>query len=137
LNNITDNQIKELLKNNNTELYRMCDARYRQSNLSEDEKNELKMLHENNELFLLLNKEKGIEKLMIYFFLVNQNYNFTAESYNSFSGGSIEKIPKDKKLYSRVKSEAKKKFKVYPSKYANMWLNKTYKERGGIFETKK
>jgi hypothetical protein len=34
-------------------------------------------------------------------------------------------------LYSRVKSEAKRKFKVYPSAYANAWLVKTYKKRGG------
>jgi len=27
-------------------------------------------------------------------------------------------------LWSRVKSAAKKKFKVYPSAYANMWASK-------------
>ena len=37
----------------------------------------------------------------------------------------------NKSLYSRVKSEAKKKFDVYPSAYANSWLVKTYKKRGG------
>tara|TARA_R110002012_G_scaffold11504_2_gene51937 strand:- start:125 stop:286 length:162 start_codon:yes stop_codon:yes gene_type:complete len=41
--------------------------------------------------------------------------------------------PKNKDLYSRVKSEAKKKFKVYPSAYANAWLVKTYKKRGGTY----
>ena len=45
-------------------------------------------------------------------------------------GGSV---PKNKALYSRVKSEAKKKFKVYPSAYANAWLVKTYKKRGGTY----
>ena len=35
------------------------------------------------------------------------------------------------KLYSQVKSEAKKKFNVYPSAYANAWLVRTYKKRGG------
>ena len=39
--------------------------------------------------------------------------------------------PTNAALYSRVKSEAKKKFKVYPSAYANAWLVKTYKKRGG------
>jgi hypothetical protein len=34
-------------------------------------------------------------------------------------------------LYSRVKAEAKRKFDVYPSAYANAWLVKTYKKRGG------
>ena len=36
-------------------------------------------------------------------------------------------------LYSRVKAEAKKKFKVYPSAYANGWLVRTYKKRGGKY----
>ena len=39
--------------------------------------------------------------------------------------------PTNPKLYSRVKSEAKRKFDVYPSAYANAWLVKTYKKRGG------
>ncbi len=37
-------------------------------------------------------------------------------------------------LYSRVKSEAKRKFDVYPSAYANAWLVKTYKKRGGGYK---
>jgi hypothetical protein len=41
--------------------------------------------------------------------------------------------PKNKALYARVKSEAKRKFKVYPSAYANAWLVKTYKKRGGKY----
>lgn len=39
--------------------------------------------------------------------------------------------PTNPALYSRVKSEAKAKFDVYPSAYANAWLTKTYKARGG------
>jgi hypothetical protein len=42
-------------------------------------------------------------------------------------------IPTNKKLYARVKSQAKRKFKVYPSAYANGWLVKTYKARGGTY----
>ena len=41
--------------------------------------------------------------------------------------------PTNKALYSRVKAEAKKKFDVYPSAYANAWLVKTYKKRGGTY----
>lgn len=40
-------------------------------------------------------------------------------------------IPTDPELYARVKAEAKKKFDVYPSAYANAWLVRTYKKRGG------
>ena len=34
-------------------------------------------------------------------------------------------------VYARVKAEAKRKFKVYPSAYAKGWLVRTYKKRGG------
>ena len=40
-------------------------------------------------------------------------------------------VPTNPSLYSRVKAEAKRKFKVYPSAYANGWLVRTYKKRGG------
>ena len=39
--------------------------------------------------------------------------------------------PTNPALYARVKAEAKKKFDVYPSAYANAWLVRTYKKRGG------
>ena len=45
--------------------------------------------------------------------------------------------PNNPSLYSRVKAEAKRKFKVYPSAYANAWLVKTYKKRGGTYSGKK
>ena len=41
--------------------------------------------------------------------------------------------PTNPALYSRVKAEAKRKFKVYPSAYANAWLVRTYKKRGGTY----
>lgn len=42
-------------------------------------------------------------------------------------------VPVNKKLYARVKAETKRKFKVYPSAYANGWLVRTYKARGGKY----
>ena len=42
--------------------------------------------------------------------------------------------PTNPSLYARVKAEAKKKFKVYPSAYANAWLVRTYKKRGGGYK---
>ena len=39
--------------------------------------------------------------------------------------------PTNPTLYARVKAEAKKKFRVYPAAYANAWLVRTYKKRGG------
>jgi len=41
--------------------------------------------------------------------------------------------PKNKTLYNKVKQEAKKKFKVWPSAYASGWLVKEYKRRGGKY----
>ncbi len=34
-------------------------------------------------------------------------------------------------LWSKVKAEARSKFDVYPSAYANAWAAKEYKKRGG------
>ena len=45
----------------------------------------------------------------------------------------IPKNVKNKALYSRVKSEAKRKFDVFPSAYASAWIVKTYKKRGGTY----
>ena len=42
-------------------------------------------------------------------------------------------VPTNKRLYAAVKAQVKRKFKVYPSAYANGWLVKTYKKRGGRF----
>jgi len=44
-------------------------------------------------------------------------------------------IPTNKALYSRVKAETKRKFDVYPSAYANAYLVRTYKKRGGKYRT--
>lgn len=45
--------------------------------------------------------------------------------------------PTNKKLYAKVKAEAKKKFDVWPSAYASAWLTKTYKARGGKYSGSK
>ena len=42
--------------------------------------------------------------------------------------------PANPKLYASVKAAAKKKFKVYPSAYANAWLVREYKKRGGKYK---
>jgi hypothetical protein len=45
--------------------------------------------------------------------------------------------PTNKTLYDRVVSEAKAKFKVWPSAYASMWVQKRYQEKGGKYTTTK
>ena len=46
-------------------------------------------------------------------------------------------IPINKSLYNKVKTEAKRKFKVWPSAYASGWLVKEYKRRGGKYKGSK
>ena len=45
-------------------------------------------------------------------------------------------IPIDKKLYSKVKSQAKKKFNIWPSAYASAWLVREYKKKGGKYKSR-
>jgi len=45
--------------------------------------------------------------------------------------------PTNPKLYARIKALTKRKFKVYPSAYANAYLVKTYKKKGGGYKTVK
>jgi hypothetical protein len=46
-------------------------------------------------------------------------------------------VPTNPALYARVKAEAKAKFDVYPSAYANAWLVREYKKRGGGYRVTK
>lgn len=44
-------------------------------------------------------------------------------------------VPTNPQLYARVKALTKSKFERYPSAYANGWLVKEYKNRGGKYKT--
>jgi len=43
--------------------------------------------------------------------------------------------PNNPSLWSSVKAQAKRKFKVYPSAYANGWAAKQYKAKGGTWRS--
>ena len=45
-------------------------------------------------------------------------------------------VPTNPKLWAAAKSEAKSKFDVYPSAYANAWAVKKYNSKGGGWKTK-
>tara|TARA_A200000159_G_scaffold124673_1_gene119625 strand:+ start:317 stop:508 length:192 start_codon:yes stop_codon:yes gene_type:complete len=49
------------------------------------------------------------------------------------AGKKKRNIPTNSKLYARVKAATKRKFAVYPSAYANAWLVREYKKRGGRY----
>lgn len=46
-------------------------------------------------------------------------------------------VPNDPQKWSYATSQAKKKFDVYPSAYANGWASKKYKELGGTWKKEK
>ena len=48
----------------------------------------------------------------------------------------LKKSPALAKLSASCKAAAKRKFKVYPSAYANAWASKEYKKRGGTWSGK-
>jgi len=50
--------------------------------------------------------------------------------FTEYAEGGTAKA-NDSSLWSKVKAEARSKFDVYPSAYANAWAAKEYKKRGG------
>ena len=56
--------------------------------------------------------------------------NTTSPKRKSSSGAK----PANPALYAKVKVEAKRKFKVWPSAYGSGWLVKEYKRRGGTYK---
>lgn len=54
-------------------------------------------------------------------------------NYAAVNRGGDGSVPANKELYNRIKGEAKRKFDVYPSAYANAWLTREYKKRGGTY----
>lgn len=44
--------------------------------------------------------------------------------------------PRDAALYARVKADAKRRFKRWPSAYGSAWLVREYKRRGGTYHSK-
>ena len=47
-----------------------------------------------------------------------------------------ENRPNNPKLWAKAKAAAKRKFKVYPSAYANGWAAMQYKSQGGTWSKK-
>jgi hypothetical protein len=54
-----------------------------------------------------------------------------------YDGRRRKPLVSDEKLYEKIKEEAKRKFKVWPSAYASSWLVKEYKRRSGKYVGKK
>ncbi len=67
-----------------------------------------------------------------------QSHVFTFEFESASPDETLQEKnePTNPTLWSRAKAEAKKRFDVYPSAYANGWAAKWYKARGGTWRTK-
>ena len=89
------------------------------------------------------NVKKKIKKVSKALNKASKTHARQAKSLNAIKlkkGGKAKKKkggakPTNPALYARVKAEAKRKFKVYPSAYANAWLVRTYKKRGGGYRS--
>jgi hypothetical protein len=46
----------------------------------------------------------------------------------------MAQIPKNEKLYAMVVTQAKAKYRIYPSPGASHWVHRRYLELGGTFE---
>lgn len=57
--------------------------------------------------------------------------------YNKMVSSRSRAKPMNIALYNRVKAEAKRKYKVWPSAYASGWLVQEYKKRGGKYTISK
>jgi hypothetical protein len=73
---------------------------------------------------------------------MNSNEELAAELHDVFLKVSAKKkkkksssknVPNNPSLWSSCKAQAKAKFDVYPSAYANGWAAKQYKSKGGTW----
>lgn len=80
----------------------------------------------------VINEESN--KVMGSFPTRRQALNQMRALYANEPGSALTKrnlTPTDPELWEKAKEEAKRRFSVYPSAYANAWTSRWYKERGG------
>ena len=69
--------------------------------------------------------------------LSKEEYQKRLDNYYKEKNTQSKNKPTNRNLYNRIKSEAKKKFKTFPSAYANKWITSQYKKRGGKYRSTK
>lgn len=84
----------------------------------------------------IIRSKKGIASMRNAGFFSSRKYaeqwkNVNPELIEAVSTLVEKNVPTDKSKWSYYKSQAKKKFEVYPSAYANAWAAKKYKAAGG------
>lgn len=88
----------------------------------------LNRLHKIASLFEINNREDLAEELHDVFLKVS------AKKKKKKSG---KNVPNNPSLWAQCKAQAKAKFDVYPSAYANGWAAKQYKSKGGTWRKEK
>ena len=76
---------------------------------------------------------------------ITKSMDYLQSVYNYMDGKEMAEIklfteknvPNDKKKWAASIAAAKRKFKVYPSAYANAWAAKNYKSKGGTWRKTK
>jgi len=103
---------------------------------SKDVKDFVKNIFKDSEFKKMSNDKDFIKYLKSIYEGINENDNVITieERANLFFE---ENVPTDVGKWSYYKSQAKKKFDVYPSAYANGWAAKKYKAAGGGWKKKK
>jgi hypothetical protein len=103
---------------------------------SKDVKDFVKNIFKDSEFKKMSNDKDFIKYLKSIYEGINENDNVITleERVNLFFE---ENIPTNPSKWSYYKSQAKKKFDVYPSAYANGWAAKQYKAAGGGWRKKK
>ena len=89
----------------------------------------LNRLHKIASLFEDNGKDELAEELHDVFLKVS------AKKKKKKSSG--KNVPNNPSLWSQCKAQAKAKFDVYPSAYANGWAAKQYKSKGGTWRKSK
>jgi hypothetical protein len=103
---------------------------------SKDVKDFVKNIFKDSEFKKMSNDKDFIKYLKSVYEGINENDNVITleERVNLFFE---ENIPTNPSKWSYYKSQAKEKFDVYPSAYANGWAAKQYKAAGGGWKKKK
>ena len=97
----------------------------------------------NKSIDVLLEEDDQILKSEMEYFMSDEFIKDSEQGCDCGCGTcseTVEKarnVPSNPELYARVKAEAKAKFDVYPSAYANAWLVREYKKRGGTYRVEK
>ena len=95
-----------------------------------------KKITKGKEMMMVNDPQSGEVRLVPVVF-EGRNPKITRKEMEEVRMFAEKNTPTDKKKWAASVAAAKKKFKVYPSAYANAWAAKNYKEKGGTWRSTK